>query len=215
MRMLHAAMLLTSVDAFTIGRSIPRRSQSMISMRVAPDVTSTVYFDLSIETSDFKKDVGRVTFGLFGNIVPKTVENFRCLCTGEKGIGESGKPLHYKGCQLHKIITAFAIQGGDITNLDGTGDGESIYGPTFENENFDLGHTELGMLSMAHRGPDTNGSQFFITLQEAPFLDGKHVVFGQCIKGLDVLNAIGNYGSRDLSGTPSAKVVIEDCGQLI
>jgi peptidylprolyl isomerase len=166
-----------------------------------------VFFDISIGDSP----AGRVTMELFSADVPKTAENFRALCTGQKGNGRSGKPLHFKGSSFHRVIKQFMCQGGDFTRGDGTG-GESIYGEKFADENFKLKHTKRGQLSMANAGPNTNGSQFFITLVPCPWLNGKHVVFGEVIEGMGVLNAIEEKGSQ--SGKPSAKVIIAECGQL-
>jgi peptidylprolyl isomerase len=164
-----------------------------------------VFFDISIDGAP----AGRLVFELFADVVPKTAENFRALCTGEKGVGTKGKPLTYKGSSFHRIIPDFMCQGGDFTAGNGTG-GESIYGRTFEDENFQLKHEKAGLLSMANAGPNTNGSQFFITTTVTPWLDGKHVVFGELKEGLDVLQTIEGRGSR--SGKPSATVVIADCG---
>jgi len=170
-------------------------------------ITNKVFFDITLDG----EKVGRITFGLYGNQVPKTVDNFRALCTGEKGNGKEGKPLHFKGCTFHRVIPAFMCQGGDFTNGDGTG-GESIYGEKFEDENFRVKHTKPGLLSMANAGKDTNGSQFFITVKETPHLDGKHVVFGEVLEGYDeVVKKMEDVGST--SGTPSKKVEIEDCGE--
>ena len=174
---------------------------------MGPEVTARVFLDISIGG----REAGRLTFGLFGGVVPVTAENFRCLCTGEKGLGVSGKPLHYRGSIFHRVIPGFMAQGGDFTDFRGTG-GESIYGRKFEDENFDVAHTKPGMLSMANAGPNSNGSQFFITVAPTPFLDGKHVVFGQVEDGLDVLGAIEACGSAQ--GATSARVVIENCGEL-
>eukprot|EP01083_Nonionella_stella_P247078 857079_1 len=170
-------------------------------------ITNKVYFDIDIEGSEG----GRIVLGLFGAAVPKTVENFRALCTGEKGVGKSGKPLHYKGSIFHRIIPNFMIQGGDFTDFNGRG-GESIYGSKFEDENFLLKHEEPLYLSMANAGANTNGSQFFITTVKTSWLDGRHVVFGKVLEGAEIVKKIEAQGSN--SGTPSSKVSIADSGEL-
>ncbi|XP_071386493.1 E3 SUMO-protein ligase RanBP2 isoform X6 [Centroberyx affinis] len=148
--------------------------------------------------------LGTVTIELFSHIVPKTAENFRVLCTGEKGFG-------LRNSIFHRVIPDFMCQGGDITNQDGTG-GKSIYGGKFEDENFDVRHTGPGLLSMANRGRDTNNSQFFITLKKAEHLDFKHVAFGWVRDGMDVVRQMGELGNK--TGKPSKNIVITDCGQL-
>eukprot|EP01138_Halocafeteria_seosinensis_P003590 gb/GECG01003669.1/.p1 GENE.gb/GECG01003669.1/~~gb/GECG01003669.1/.p1 ORF type:complete len:173 (+),score=26.02 gb/GECG01003669.1/:1-519(+) len=167
-----------------------------------------VFFDISIGGDE---TVGRITMELRDDVVPRTAENFRCLCTGEKGTGNSGVPLHFKGSAFHRVIPGFMCQGGDFTAGNGTG-GESIYGGKFNDENFQLPHTGAGDLSMANAGPNTNGSQFFITLDKCDWLDGKHTVFGRVIEGIDVVKKIEQQGSR--SGATRAPVKIVDCGQL-
>jgi peptidylprolyl isomerase len=166
-----------------------------------------VFFDITIGG----EPAGRIVMELRADVTPKTAENFRALCTGEKGMGRAGKPLHYKGSAFHRIIPDFMCQGGDFTQGNGTG-GESIYGMKFEDENFELKHTAPGLLSMANAGPGTNGSQFFLTTVETPWLDGKHVVFGSVVEGMDVVRKMEAIGSR--SGRTSEPVVIADCGQL-
>ncbi|KAH6802401.1 rotamase cyclophilin 2 [Perilla frutescens var. frutescens] len=166
-----------------------------------------VFFDILIG----KSKAGRVVMELFADTTPKTAENFRALCTGEKGIGACGKPLHYKGSKFHRIITNFMCQGGDFTRGNGTG-GESIYGAKFPDENFNLKHDQPGLLSMANSGRHTNGSQFFITTAKTSWLDGKHVVFGKVVDGYSVVKEMEKAGSE--SGTTDSPVVIEDCGEM-
>lgn len=166
-----------------------------------------VYFDMSVGGAH----AGRIVMELFADVTPKTAENFKALCTGELGVGKSGKPLHYKGSSFHRVIPGFMCQGGDFTAGNGTG-GESIYGAKFPDENFVKKHTGPGILSMANSGKNTNGSQFFICTAKTEWLDGKHVVFGQVVEGLDVVKAIETVGST--SGRTSKPVVIADCGQL-
>merc|ERR1719337_687116 len=158
------------------------------------------FFDMTADGSS----IGRIEMTLREDIVPKTAEKFRALCTGEKGFG-------FKGSAFHRVITAFMCQGGDFTRGNGTG-GESIYGAKFADENFTLKHTGPGILSMANAGPNTNGSQFFLCTVKTGWLDGKHVVFGTVVEGMDVVKKIEGVGSQ--SGKTSKEVTIADSGQL-
>ncbi|KAJ8255426.1 hypothetical protein GJAV_G00204750 [Gymnothorax javanicus] len=168
------------------------------------------FFDISINNVC----VGRVVVELFSDVCPKTCENFRCLCTGERGVGKgTQKPLHYKGCLFHRIVKDFMIQGGDFSEGNGRG-GESIYGGFFEDESFSVKHNKEFLLSMANRGKDTNGSQFFITTKPTPHLDGVHVVFGQVISGQEVIRTIESQ-KTDANSRPYAEVKVLNCGELI
>jgi len=172
-----------------------------------PAVTTQVYFDIEIDG----EAAGRIVMGLYGKTVPKTAENFRALCTGEKGVGKKGKPLHYAGSIFHRVIPQFMLQGGDFTDGNGRG-GESIYGEKFKDENFKLKHTEPFLLSMANSGVDTNGSQFFITTVKTSWLDGKHVVFGKVLEGQELVKRIEALGSQ--SGTTTKVIKIAASGEL-
>ena len=178
------------------------------STRMSTPSNPRVYFDVSIGGSPR----GRVVFELYAGVTPRTCENFRALCTGEKGRGRFGKPLHFKGSAFHRVINQFMAQGGDFTRGNGTG-GESIYGEKFADENFKLKHNKPFLLSMANAGPNTNGSQFFITFTATPWLDGKHTVFGEVIEGADIVKRMeaNPVGGQD---KPIAPIVITASGQL-
>ena len=180
---------------------------SSLASNTLDTVTSKVFFDIEINGLP----VGRIVFGLFGNTVPRTTENFLALADGSAGVTSKGIPLHYKGSTFHRIIKGFMAQGGDFTKGNGQG-GESIYGHKFPDENFHLTHSKPFLLSMANSGPNTNGSQFFITFAETPWLDGRHMVFGEVIEGQKFVQALEDIGSDD--GSVIAEAKIANCGIL-
>eukprot|EP00933_Yihiella_yeosuensis_P066565 TRINITY_DN70900_c0_g1_i1.p1 TRINITY_DN70900_c0_g1~~TRINITY_DN70900_c0_g1_i1.p1 ORF type:complete len:416 (+),score=62.50 TRINITY_DN70900_c0_g1_i1:86-1249(+) len=204
-----ALLIFVYQQFFWRTQNLPRGP--IISLKEASNSPRNVHVFLDVEVDGEK--AGRIELELFKDVAPLTVENFRALATGEKGIGHSGKPLHFKGSKFHRIIPQFMVQGGDFTNGDGRG-GESIYGATFRDEweHAVVQHSEPGLLSMANRGASTNGSQFFITLAPASWLDHKHVVFGRVVHGMDVLKLMEGVGTK--SGIPKKKVVITDSGEL-
>lgn len=171
---------------------------------------SIVYLDIAINSTP----MGRIEFELFNDITPRTAENFRALCTGERGENyRTKRRLWYKDNTFHKIIPGQLIQAGDITTGDGSG-GDSIFYGQFKDENFIVKHTVPGLLSMANAGPNTNTSQFFITLKKQPDFDNHNVVFGKVAnsESMEVVNKIASYGRPN--GQPVKRVVITNCGQL-
>ncbi|PHT41891.1 Peptidyl-prolyl cis-trans isomerase CYP19-4 [Capsicum baccatum] len=172
------------------------------------EITHRVFLDVDID----KQRVGRIVIGLYGQVVPKTVENFRALCTGEMGKTADGVSLHYKGKPFHRIIPGFMIQGGDIVSGNGRGN-ISIYGGPFPDENLKIKHSHAGVVSMVNSGRNSNGCQFFIPTVKASWLDGEHVVFGKVIEGMDTVYAIEG-GAGTYSGKPRKKVIIADSGEI-
>lgn len=210
-KILSALSGLASLPLIAAGIStipLPAVADSTDDTSSLEEITNRVYFDIEING----KPTGRIVIGLFGKTVPRTVENFLHLAIGDKGVGSSGKLLSFQGSKFHRIIPNFMCQGGDFTRGDGRG-GESIYGGKFRDENFKIKHSAPGYVSMANAGPDTNGSQFFITTVKTYWLDGKHVVFGKVVEGMDVVKAMESVGSE--SGRPQAIVQIVKCGEVV
>ncbi|KAG0475883.1 hypothetical protein HPP92_012724 [Vanilla planifolia] len=210
--------LLAFVFVFIVISIHRRPAQEKKDAESVHEITHRVYMDVNIDG----QHAGRIVVGLYGKVLPKTVEKFRALCTGEKGKVPNGNEVHhkgpklkslrYKGTTFHRIVSGFIIQGGDITHSDGKGS-DSIYGGAFPDENFMVKHSHAGVVSMANSGPDSNGSQFFITTVKASWLDGQHVAFGKVIQGMDTVFAIEG-GAGTYNGKPRKKVVIVDSGEI-
>jgi len=189
-------LLAASVGALALASSATKAQATEL-----PEVTQKVFFEMSYDG----QPIGRIVLGLYGNEVPKTVANFAALASGDEGFG-------YKGCSFHRIIKGFVLQGGDFTAGNGTG-GKSIYGRSFPDENFSVLHSPM-CLSMANAGPNTNGSQFFITTADTPWLDGRHVVFGRVLGGFDIVTSLENVPVVPRNSRPVKPVIITDCGLL-
>jgi len=209
-----AAALSTARPAAAAGHlddNVPRekaRKPKLKQPAPLPEVTHRVYLDVAVSGTTPAR--GRITLGLFGRAAPRTAENFRSLCACDGGDGEvSGKPLCYEGTTFHRIIPNFMIQGGDITENNGSG-GESIYGGYFDDESFEVPHSKVYLLSMANGGPNSNGSQFFINTVKTSWLDGKNVAFGMVLDGFALVDAIEAVGTNE--GRPLAEVTIESSG---
>jgi len=201
--------------ASVLDDNVPRekaKKPKLAPLSKLPEVTHKVYLDVVIDDEEEGTSKGRITFGLFGNTVPKAVENFRSLCSCDKGNGKiSGKPLCYEGSTFHRIIPNFGLQGGDITKNNGVG-GESIYGGYFDDESFEVLHNKVYLLSSANKGPNTNNSQFFINTVKTSWLDNKNVVFGMVLDGFEFVDEIEAVGTNE--GRPGALVSIKKSGVL-
>ncbi|EFE32813.1 uncharacterized protein ARB_00271 [Trichophyton benhamiae CBS 112371] len=203
-----SSFLLASIRRPHTLQSIASQPKLSRSFHKTSPIMSNVYFDVEYTDKNNSVQSGRINFRLYDDVVPKTAANFRALCTGEKGFG-------YSGSGFHRIIPGFMIQGGDFTRGNGTG-GKSIYGEKFADENFNRKHDRPGLLSMANAGPNTNGSQFFITTVVTSWLDGKHVVFGEVAddKSMEIVKCLEACGSASGAVKTSHKPCIKGCGVL-